>query len=99
MTKLNKMPKVMAGWSHQRSVRRVFAAIAARRPVVRFEGGGPAFDAGALLSTVIVPAFCAARRLRCRLSLSVHNLRPRVTAFPARGNVASVTPYGAGGRS
>src|SRR5665213_1729352 len=91
MTKLNKTPKVMTGCNHQRSVRRVLAAIAARRPVGPFEGGGPASDAGALLSTVIVPAFCAARRLRCRLSLSVDNLRPRVTAFPARGNVSSVT--------
>src|SRR5450432_708722 len=62
MMKLNSTTNVMTGWIHQRSVRSVFAAIAARRPT-RPDGGCPPPAAGALLWTDIGPAFsCCPRR-------------------------------------
>src|ERR1700729_3274286 len=62
MMKLNKTANVTTGWIHQRSVRRVFALIAARRPT-RPAGGCSPPAAGALLWTDIGPAFsCCPRR-------------------------------------
>src|SRR5450631_661357 len=60
MMKLNKTVKVTTGWIHQRSVRRVFALMAARRPT-RPAGGDPSPVAGALLSTDIGPALSCPR--------------------------------------
>src|SRR5665213_833708 len=77
MTKLNKTTKVTTGWIHQRSVRKVFALMAARRPT-RPSGSCPPPAAVALLWTDIGPAFsCCPHRCGSYASTTYARRWPR----------------------